>query len=369
MIGRVAALVRMELLALLQDRRGRIGLFALPLLQMLVFGYAATFDISRMPIAVFNEDHGPEGRKLAARFAASSAFEIVALPTHQSEIPRLIDRKDIAMAVHIGQRFSSDLLSDGGADVQVITDGRRLNTALALQGYAGAVIAGFSREVAAASGFAEPRAFTVTRAWYNPNLLSHWFAIPGLIGKLLLIANLTISVLAVARDRESGGLEQLRIRSFTGMQILVGKAVPPIMIGMVQGGALAIAGALWFEVPYRSCVALMGVALAALLFTSTGIGMLISTLARTQRQATLGAFLFMIPAVMLSGFAAPISSMPEWMQVVTFANPLRYFIELVRNLFLRGADWAAMEHQLWPLCLIGLVSYGAALLVLQRRAG
>jgi ABC-2 type transport system permease protein len=357
-----------EFLTLMQDRRGRIALLMAPLIQMLVFGYAATFDIVRMPIAILNEDHGTHGRELAARFAGSSAFSIAALPTHQSEILQLVDRADVAMVVHIGQRFSADLHAGTVGEVQIITDGRRLNTAITLQSYASSVVAGFSRDYAAANGLSRPEAFTVTRAWHNPNLLSYWFAIPGLIGKLLLIANLAISAVSIARERESGGLEHMIVRRLGGAQILIGKAVPPIVIGLMQGTALAVVGAFWFDVPFRGSVTFFVISLIALLFTSTGVGMLISVLARTQRQATLGALLFVVPAVMLSGFATPISSMPGWMQAVTLFNPIRYFIAIMRGLFLRDADWTVIWPQLWPLGLIGLGAYLATAIILRLRA-
>lgn len=369
MMGQLTALVTKELLLLLRDRRGRIALIMAPLIQMLIFGYAATFDISEMPIAIFNEDQGPQGRELAARFAGSPVFRIAALPLRESEVQALIDRSDVAMAVRIGQRFSAELRGGAVADVQVITDGRGLSTALALQNYAASIIAGFSRDYAAANGVLLPEAFTVARALFNPNLLSLWFAIPGLVGKLLLIANLTIVSIAIARERESGSLEQMFADRLGADRIIIGKAVPVILVGLVQGAALAVVGASWFEVPFRGNVGFFVVALAGMLFASTGIGLLISALARTQRQATLIAFMFMVPAIMLSGFATPVSSMPDWMQTITLINPLRYFIAIMRGLFLRDAGWTVVWQELWPMGLIGIAAYLAAFLVLRRGLG
>lgn len=369
MIGQLSALMRKEFLTFLRDRRGRLALILAPLLQMLIFGYAATFDIYRMPIAIFNEDQGPLGRELAARFSQSPAFSIAELPLREADIRRLIDRADVAMVVHIGQDFSADLRGGSGADVQIITDGRFLSSALTLQGYAGSIVAGFSRDYAMQNGLLRPEAFTVTRALFNPNLLSYWFAVPGLIGKLLLIANLSVAAISIARERESGGLEQMFASRLAAGQILIGKAVPAILIGLVQGALLALVGAFWFGVPYRSNIVYFVISLVVLLFASTGIGMMISAVAHTQRRATIMALLFIVPAIMLSGFATPISSMPDWMQAITLVNPLRYFISITRGLFLRGAEWSAIWPQLWPMGLIGLATYSAALGALRRRLG
>jgi len=367
MLGQILALMVKEFLAVAKGRRARMALIVPPLVQLLIFGYAATFEVDDVPIAILNEDHGPEGRELAARFAGSPMFSVAALPTRDTEIPPMIDRAEIMAAVHIGQRFSADLRSGNAPDVQIITDGRRLNTALTVQNYATSVVARFNRDYAAANGFARPAAVTVTRAWFNPNLLSHWFVIPALAAKLTLIAVLTMAALSIARERELGSLEQLLVSSLTPLQIVAGKAMALLAIGLLQGLVITALGAVWFDVPFRGSAWLLALSLAAALVSIIGVGFAISSLASTQRQATLGAFLFMVPAVMFSGFATPISSMPGWMQAMTLVNPFRYFVTVMRSLFLRGLGWDLIWPQLWPMVLIGMVCLGASYWLLRRE--
>lgn len=367
MAGSTLALIAKELLVLLQAPRGIAALVVPPILQLLLFGYAATFDVNRVPIAIMNEDQGQQGRELAARFAGSPSFAVVALPTRESELRRLIDDGDIVMALHLGQHFSADLAAGSSADVQILIDGRLLNTALAVQNYAGALVSAFNRDYIAANGLARPIALTVTRAWFNPNLLSHWYVVPGLIAKVLLIVTLTGAALALARERELGTLERLLAAPLSPLQILVAKLVPAIAVGFLQGLLMVALAIGWFEVPFRGSFLLVAVSLVAMLLAAVGIGLMISALARTQAQAILGLFLFMVPAVMLSGFATPIASMPDWIQDLTLVNPIRWFIAILRGLFLRGSGWDFVWPQLWPILLIALGSLAVSYAAVRRR--
>ena len=367
MLSQVLALIAKELLVLVRARAGVVALIAPPVLQLFIFGYAATFDVNSVPIAIMNEDHGPQGRELAARFAGSPLFDVVALPTRETEIRPLVDRGQVVMVLRIGQRFSADLSGGQPADVQVIIDGRILNTALTAQGYAALVVAGFNRDHIAANGLARPTALSVTRAWFNPNLLSHWYVIPGLVAKILLIVTVTTTALAVTRERELGTLERLLVAPVTPLQILIGKAVPALATGIAQGIMLSALTIFWFGVPFRGAIVLLAVSLAAMLLSAVGVGLMISSLARTQPQAILGTFLFMVPAIMLSGFATPIASMPQWIQTLTLANPIRYFIVIVRGLFLRGNGWDFVWPQFWPMMLIGIATLTVSYLMIRRR--
>jgi ABC-2 type transport system permease protein len=367
MRGALAALIIRELLILSRSARGIAALLVPPLFQLLLFGYAATFDVSRVPIAIMNEDQGPEGRELVARFAGSPLFEVVARPARDTDIAALVDGGDVALAVRIGQRFSADLAGGNPADVHVIIDGRLLNTALAVQSHAASVIAGFNRDLIAESGLPRPPAFTVTRAWFNPNLLSHWYVIPGLIAKILLSVTLTTLALAIVRERDLGTFERTLMTPVTPLGIVIGKAVPALLVGFMQGMALAAMAILWFEVPFRGSWLLLAAALVAMLLSAIAIGLLISALARTQAQAILGSFAVLVPAIMLSGFATPIASMPEAVQLLTVLNPIRYFIAITRGLFLRGSDWAAIWPELWPMIVITAAAFTGAYALVRRR--
>jgi ABC-2 type transport system permease protein len=367
MAGQLWALIVKEVLLLVRAPRGLAALIVPPVLQLMLFGYAATFDVDNVPIAVMNEDLGNGGRDLAARFAGSPHFAVVALPTREAEMRRLIDDGDVVMAVHIGQRFSADLGSGNVADLQVIIDGRPLNTALIVRSYAAGIIGGFNRDYIAANGLPRPIAATVTRAWFNPNLLSHWYVIPGLVAKVLLIVTLTSSTLAIVRERELGMLERLAAATVTPLQILAGKTLPAFAVGFLQGLLLAALTAWWFGVPFRGTLALLAASLAAMLLAAIGIGLLISAATRTQPQAIIGMFVYMVPAIMLSGFATPIASMPGWVQTLTTINPIRYFIAILRGLYLRGSGWDLVWPELWPILLIAVISLAATWLLLALR--
>jgi ABC-2 type transport system permease protein len=367
MLAQTFALIEKELLVLLRAPRGLVALIVPPLLQLMIFGYAATFDVRRAPIAIVNEDQGPQGRELAARFSGSPFFDVVAQPMRAAEIPTLIDRGNVILAVRIGQRFSAELGGGTPSDVQVIIDGRPLNTALSVQSYAAAVITRFNLDHVAATGLPQPTALTVTRAWFNPNLLSHWYVVPGLVAKLLLMVTLAGSALAVARERDLGTFERLVAAPLTPLQLLVGKVVAAFAVGFAQGLAMSVLTALWFGVPFRGAFTLLAVSLAILLLSAIGIGLLISSLARTQPRAIFGTMIFIVPAVMMSGFAIPISSMPDWMQVLTLANPLRYFIVIMRSVYLRGSGWEFVWPELWPMALIAFATLAVSYCMLRRR--
>ena len=356
MLRRTVALIRKELLVIARTKRGVAALVVPALIQLLLFGYAATFDVERAPMAIMNEDQGLQGRELAARFVGSPLFDVTALTMNEADLRSLIDRGRVVVALHIGQTFSAELDRGNAVDVQVIVDGCILSTAQTVQGYAATVIAEFNRDHVIANGLLRPAAFTVTRAWFNPDLLSHWYVIPGLVAKVLLIVVLTSTALSVAHERELGTLERLLAAPLSPLEILAGKAVPAMMIGFAQGLLLTAVTVGWFGVPFRGAGLLLAVALAAMLLATIGIGLMISTISRTPAQAILGTFAFTVPAVMLSGFATPIASMPRAIQLLTFANPLRYFIRILRDLFLRGSGWDLVWPQVWPMLLIGAVT-------------
>ncbi|TSD84038.1 ABC transporter permease [Mycobacterium sp. KBS0706] len=367
MVAQILALVMKELLVLLKPPQGLLAVIVIPVFQLLVFGYAATFDVDRVPIAIMNEDQGLQGRELEARFTGSPVFEVAALPAREAEVRALIELGEVILVLRIDQRFSADLKAGNAGAVQIIVDGRLLNTALVAQSYATSVIAEFNQDYIATNGLPRPTALTVARAWFNPNLLSHWYVIPGLLAKLLLIATLASTALAVAQERDFGTLERLLTAPVAPWQILIGKVVPALVIGFVQGGVMAAMAILWFDVPFRGSALLLGVSLATMLLAAIGIGLMISSVARTRAQAVAGMILFLVPAVMLSGFATPIASMPAWVQALTLMDPVRYFVVIARGLFLRGSGWDFVWPQLWPLILIAATTLGISHWKIRRR--
>ena len=365
----VFALIWKEFLVLLKDPRGRAVLIGPPIIQLLLFGYAATFDVNKVPTAVINEDHGSYGRELIAHFAATPVFDIIAYPKSEAEAADLVRNADALLVLHIGQSFSRDIGSGTPAKLQLVIDGRRSNTALTVQSYANSIVAAFGAEVAAKNGAPAAAAITVQRAWHNENLLSRWFVVPALVGILTLVVTLVTTALSVARERELGTFDQLLVTALVPWQILLGKTIPPLVIGMFEGVFITALGSWWFSVPFTGSFLLLLVALFVYLLSASGVGLMISSLVATQQQAILGVFLFMVPAVILSGFATPILSMPDWIQTITLANPLRYFLVISRGVFLRDIGWDLALPQLLPMLLIGVVTLGASQWLFRHRLG
>jgi len=364
---RIAALVRKEFLALFKDRRGRFVLVIPPLVQLLVFGYAATFDLDRIPYALYNEDPGRAARELVAAFDGSPHFERVATLDSSGQIAPLVDARKAMMVVHIGPQFGRDLLLGDTAPLQVIVDGRNSNTALVAINYLRSVVEQYNRDWLSARGQSGPPVNIETRAWFNPNLESRWFFIPGIVGLITLLITMLVTAMSVAREREQGTFDQLLVTPLRPVEILIGKALPGFLIGAVEATVIILIATLWFDVPLRGNGALLYAGLALFLLSAVGVGLMISSIAVTQQQGLLGAFLFMVPAVTLSGFATPIANMPPAVQAVTLLDPLRYFLVVLRKLFLEGVSFDVLVHQLWPMALIGVVSLAIAGWLFRNR--
>ncbi len=353
MLHRILALVRKEFLALLKDPKSRLVLIVPPLIQLLVFGYAATFDLTQVPYAVYNEDRGIASRDLLAGFAGSASFHQVAEIHSEGEIAPLVDARQALLVIHVGPRFTADLEAGRPAPLQVIIDGRNSNTAMVVLNYTRSIVNRLNDNWSAAKGLREPPAHLEIRAWFNPNLESRWFFIPGIIGMLTLVVTMLVTALTVAREREQGTFDQLLVTPLRPGEILIGKMLPGFVIGIVQATLILLVATLWFKVPFLGSLPAFYCGLALFLLSGVGAGLLISALSATQQQGLLGAFLFMVPAVILSGFATPIANMPRAVQIITYIDPLRYFLIILRKVFLEGAGFGLLLDQFWPLALIG----------------
>lgn len=364
---RIMALIRKEFLALLLDPKSRMVLIVPPMIQLLVFGYAATFDLKAVPYVLYNEDRGAESRDLVAAFDGAPVFRRIATLHSESQVAALVDRREALLVVHIGPRFSADLLSGQSASLQVIVDGRNSNTAMLALNDVRAIVQRYNGEQMASRGLQLPPAHLETRSWFNPNLESRWFFIPGIVGMLTLVTTMLVTALTVAREREQGTFDQLLVTPFHPGEILLGKALPGFLLGIVQATLILIIATVWFKVPLLGSLAALYTGLALFLLSGVGAGLLISSLAVTQQQGVLGAFLFMVPAVILSGFATPIANMPPIVQAITLIDPLRYFLVILRKVFLEGASFDVLTAQLWPMALIGVIALAVAGWLFRHR--
>jgi ABC-2 type transport system permease protein len=367
MIRQVLALIVKELLAVLRDAKSRMVLIGPPLIQLLVFGYAATFDLNHVPVAIYDQDPSAASRELVARFLGAPGFHLVAMLRSPHRIDGLIDARQVQLVLVIDRRFTRDLLTGQPAPVQAIVDGRNSNTALLIEGYANTILSDFSLRWGADHGRPAPPAVLDLRALYNPTLSSRWFIVPGIVALLTQVVTLLVVALSVARERETGTFDQLLVTPMRPIDILLGKGLPGLLIGLFEASVIIAAAVFWFDVPLRGGLPALYFGLVLFVIAVTGIGLAISSLAATQQQALLGAFLFMVPSIILSGFATPIANMPGWVQELTLLNPMRYFLVIVRSVFLEGAGVGTLAAQYWPMAAIGAASLAAAGWLFRKR--
>ncbi len=366
-IQRITALAFKELLAILRDKKSRFVLIAPPIAQLLIFGYAATFDLSDISVAVYNEDHSQTSRELIADVIGSPHFRQVVTVEHEEQIAPLIDNKDVLMLLHIGPRFSEHLKHGRSANVQVIIDGRNSNNALLTLGYLRTIITDFNIAWARQNNLPPPPAVLKIRPWYNESLLSRWFIVPGIVGLLTLVVTTIVTSLSVAREREAGTFDQLLVTPLRPVDILIGKSLPGILIGLIEGSFILLIVVYWFEVPLRGNLGALYLGLFLFLFSAVGIGLMISSLAVTQQQGILGAFMFLVPSVILSGFATPIANMPDAVQHLTYINPMRYFLIILRGVFLEGDSYTLLFDQYWPMAIIAMINLTLAGWLFRHR--
>jgi ABC-2 type transport system permease protein len=366
-LRRIIALAIKELLAVLREKKSRFVLIGPPIAQLIVFGYAATFDLNHIPLAVYNEDRGAPSRELVARITGSPHFQLVTTVDHDGQIAPLIDNKEVLLVLHLGPRFSENLKRGEPAAAQLIIDGRNSNTALLALGYLRTIVTDFNIEWSRQHGLRGPPALLRIRPWYNENLLSRWFIVPGIVGLLTLVVTTIVTGLSVAREREAGTFDQLLVTPMRPVEILIGKSFPGLLIGLVEGTFILLMAVFWFEIPLRGSLGALYLGMFLFLLSAVGIGLMISSLAVTQQQGILGAFLFLVPSVILSGFATPISNMPELVQQLTRINPLRYFLVILRGVFLEGDSYSLLFDQYWPMAIIALVTLAMAGWLFRHR--
>jgi ABC-2 type transport system permease protein len=364
---RVIALMIKEFLALLKDKKGRMVFIGPPVIQLIVFGYAATFDLNQVPYAVFNEDSGAAARQFLQRVQGSPTFRLAGYLENDGQIAPLIDTKKVLMVLHIGPRFTEDLLLRRPAPLQMIIDGRNSNTAMLIAGYMRTILTRFNQEWSEANGSSPPPAKLNVRAWFNPNLQSRWFIIPGIVGLLTLVVTVMVTALSVAREREAGTFDQLLVTPLRPVEILLGKALPGVVIGFLEANLVILIAVLWFHIPLRGSLIALYMGLFLFLLAVIGVGLMISSIAVTQQQGLLGGFLFLVPSIILSGFATPIANMPQTVQYLTLINPMRYFLVILRSVFLEGGSIPLLWPEYWPMAIIGMVNLALAAWLFRHR--
>jgi ABC-2 type transport system permease protein len=374
MLERIFHMLVKEFLEIRRDKWERFRLLVPPLIQIILFGYAATFEVYRVSTAVLDLDHSQESRELVSRFVGNRRFDLVRIPSDREELRRLVDRSRVTVAIRIDPQFGQLLRKGRTAPVQVIVDGTNSNTALIALDYVGQIASRFAEDyrrdymnrILPAYQVLMPSAVMEERPWYNPDFNSQWFFVPGLVGSLTLMTIVNLTSFAIVREREIGTLEQIMVTPIRPIEFILGKTVPAFLIGLLEVAMVAITGSVWFRVPFRGSLLVMLLGTCLFLLSTLAVGLLISTMCRTQQQAFASGFFFLTPAFILSGFAFPIASMPTVMRWITYLDPLRYYLVVLRGVFLKGTGLAVLWPQMVAMAILGAVLLAISIMRFEK---
>lgn len=361
-LAKIVSLIRKELLALFKDPSSRALLFAPALMQSLLFGYGATYDLTHVPYAVLDQSRGAASTELLARLDGTGVFERVATLDSSTRIAGWIDSGDALLVISIPADLQQRLASGQQAPLQVILDGRNSSTAGLAAAYLGSIVSSYNQSLGNTASMTVER-----RSWFNPNLESRWNLMPAMIAALSMLQTLMLAALSVAREREQGTFDQLLVTPLTPLQILVGKALPSMLVGLLQSTIIFLIILFWFQIPMNGSVWLLYLGLVMFTLASVGIGLSISAVSLTMQQAMLYTFMLVMPLMLLSGLLTPVRNMPEILQVATYVNPLRFGVDLVRRVYLEGAGFSDVAFDFVPLLAVAAVTLPLAAWLFRNR--
>ncbi len=375
MLRRIRSMLIKEFIQVLRDKRLRILLFLPPLIQLIIYGYAVNFDISHIRVAVLDQDRSTQSRQLLNRVTSTPYFDLVAWLDSEDEARRLLDLGEVAMVLRLPSDFARKLKQGDTASVQMLLDGTDSNQTLVVMRYFNQVLSDYTQDLmqdrlnrAGLKNLEMPVGIE-QRVWYNPNLTGRWSFVPGVIAMVVMLVSLMLTALAVVREKEIGTMEQLLVTPLRPFELILGKTVPFVLISLIDAFLVTVAGVFWFEVPLNGSVGVLLLGVVLFLFNSVGLGLLISTLSRTQQQAMTAGSFILTPAVLLSGLIFPIANMPEPVQWFTYLNPLRYFITTVRAVFLKGVGLDVLWPDYLGLGVLGLCLLTFSVVRFKSRIG
>ncbi len=374
MLMRLQHMLLKEFIQVLRDPRTRMLLLVPPLVQLMIFGYAATFEIRNVRMAVLDRDNTQESRELVARFEASRYFQLRRHLESSRDIDTVIERGEATLVVHIHPGFSQQLRKGQTAPVQVILDSTDSNATLVALGYLNQIAAEYSRQIQTERLQREspslaaqvPQAAMERRPWFNTDLQSRWFFVPGVIGSITLVIVTTLTAFAVVREREIGTLEQMMVTPIRRWEFILGKTLPFFLIGLADVALIAGVGTFWFQIPFRGEVGVLLLGTVLFLLCQLGVGLFISTVSATQQQAMVTAFFFIMPAITFSGFGFPIAAIPESIRWISYFDPLRYFLVVIRGVYLKGTGLDVLWPQMWPMVVMAVLFLSVSILRFQK---
>lgn len=361
MFERALAILKKEFKQIFRDPRMRMIIFITPLLQIILFGYAANRDITYIPTAIYDRDNTAESRDLLRRFTYSKYFIPEKYIFTDKEQDYVLNKGEVNTVIRIDRGFTRNLNADKDAGIQLAFDGTDSNSVMIVMSYANTIIGNYQQEIlknrAQEAGFLNtiPSVELTDRAWFNGNLISRNYYLPGVIATIVTVMSLMLTSMAIVKEKEIGTMEQLTVSPLRPLELIIGKLLPFALIALVQVLLITTLGVLWFNIPLRGSILILLFSTGIYLFTTLGIGLFISTISSTQQEANMSVFLFYLPAVLLSGFAYPIANMPQVIQWFTVFNPMRYFMVIIRSIFLKGVGLDILWPQLVPLLIIGLI--------------
>lgn len=366
MLARLKHMLIKEFIQMLRDPRMRAVILLVPIIQLVIFGYAVNTDVKQVPIAIYDLDQSPRSRELVSRFQGSDAFYIVEYLKVESAMDEGFNRGHFKAVLSIPYGFSKELTQHRPSAVQFILDGSDSNTASIALGYANRIAMAHNRDLLAERQNQSGQSLNIdaiqfsTRHFFNENLTSRFFFLPGVIAQLVMIISIILSSMSIVREREMGTMEQIMATPIGRSEFILGKTLPFAAVGFLNVALVTLVARLWFQVPFTGSFLLLFFSTGLFLLSTLGIGLFISTVSRTQQQAMLSSVFFAMPAILLSGFIYPIANMPQSVQWLTFFNPLRYFLVIIRGIFLKNTGIEILWPQLLALAILGSVSLSLA---------
>ena len=355
------ALIRKEFLAIWSDKKSRIIIIVPPLIQLVLFSFAVTLEVKNINIAVLDRDNTPKSEELIRILKLSDTFTNVYRLNSQKELTQYIDSQKVIATIYIPQNFTQRVKSNQNSSIQIIADGRKSNTAQIAQAYIKMSISKvFTNNKSTKEVF-------ITRNWYNPNLDNFWWILPNLMGSLSMIIALLLTSLSVARERELGTFEQIMVSPLSPTILIMGKTIAPLIISVIEASFIFFAATTFFDVPFEGSIFILYMGLISFLFSIVGIGLFISSISATQQQGILGAFVLVVPYILMSGFATPVENMPEWLIPITDFISLKYFLILLKGVFLKDISFEVALELIIPMLALGFVSLFLASWMFRRR--
>jgi ABC-2 type transport system permease protein len=366
--GLTRALIIKEILAVWRDKKSRIVLIGPPLIQLIILTHAATLDVSNISIGVHNQDAGWYSHELIQRMKGSPYFSHVYEFNNHKEVRDAIDTQKVLASLQFQQNFSRLVNEGRQAPIQIILDGRKSNASQIVSGYLSLILQNFNTDILRRKGVQVPEPIDIEfRAFFNPNLDYVLYTVPCLVGILSMILALSVTAMSVSRERENGTFDQLLVSPLQPSQILIGKMVPAMMIGMGESTLLMIFALILFDVPFTGSFILLYFSMFIFLLSIVGVGLFISSISKTQQQSILGTFIFMVPTMLLSGYATPIENMPHWLQPFTNLIPISYFLIIIKGIFLKNLPAEDVFMSAWPMALIAIFTLSLAGWMFHRR--